>query len=181
MIFFISNTKLCPINKMLLKIREAALLGVDYLYLRENHLDDSDYYQLGLSILQVLTHTSMELVICHRPHIARKLGLKQHARFHERTKEAFSVSTHTLYEVKSVETFPYFFYGNVFETKCKKGVKAKSVSPLIYYQNIIALGGITKENVKKLPSEVRHIGIMSEWLETDNIASLVNYYKSLGY
>jgi len=177
MLFFITNRKACGELKLLLKTREAALAGVDYILLRENDLKDDDYKNLAVSMLQMLTQTKTELVICHRDAIADELGLKKHNRFHERTQVSFTVSTHNEMEVNALDE-QLFFYSPVFETICKEGVKAKGIDH-IKNSNVIALGGISIENSEKLP--VNHVAVMSEWLSSNALYDLVKAYKKNGY
>lgn len=177
MLFFITDRKLCGDLKLLLKTREAALAGVDYILLRENDLDDDAYKNLAVSMLQMLVQTKTELVICHRDHIAQVLGLKKHNRYIEKTDSSFTVATHTEEEVENVSN-QLFFYSPVFETDCKKGVVAKGISH-IKSDHVIALGGITISRVKDLT--VSHLAVMSEWLTTENVYELVKQYKTYGY
>jgi len=177
MLFFITNRKACGELKLLLKTREAALAGVDYILLRENDLEDDDYGKLAVSMLQMLAQTKTELIICHRDVIADKLGLKKHNRFHERTPTSFTVSTHSEMEVHALND-QLFFYSPVFETTCKEGVKAKGIDH-IKSSNVIALGGITIEKSEKLP--VDHVAVMSEWLSSNTLYDLVKAYKKYGY
>ncbi|MBI9013581.1 MAG: thiamine phosphate synthase [Clostridiales bacterium] len=177
MLFFITNRNACGELKLLLKTREAALAGVDYILLRENDLGDDEYRKLAVSMLQMLTQTKTELVICHRDVIADELGLKKHNRFHERTSASFTVSTHSEMEVYSLND-QLIFYGPVFETTCKEGVKAKGIDH-IKSSNVIALGGITIEKSEKL--KVNHVAVMSEWLSSNTVYDLVKAYKKYGY
>lgn len=177
MLFFFTDRLRCGELKLLLKTREAALAGVDYILLRENDLDDEAYENLALSMSQMMIQTSSELVICHRDHIADKLGLKKHNRFIEKTKDSFTVATHTLDEIERLDD-QLFFYSPVFETDCKKGMKGKGIDH-IKSDHVIALGGISLEKSKDLP--VKHVAVMSEWLTCDDVYNLVKAYKLIGY
>ena len=177
MIFFFTDMNKCGHSQLLLKIREAALAGVDYILIRENQLDDASYYDLTLSALQMLTGTQSELVLCHRDAIADMLGLKKHNRFNERTEESFTVSTHSGEEIDQLNN-QLFFFSPIFPSVCKPGVKPKGL--LFSHPNMIALGGVNKETVNELNS-IHHIGIMSEWIESHELYELVKYYKKLGY
>ena len=176
MICLFTNLKLCGESKLLLKIREASLAGVDYIYLRENDLADKEYSSLALSAVQMMIGTRTELVVCHKDHIADKYNLKKHNRYLERTQKSFTVSVHTEEEAKDIEGC--FFYSPIFETNCKPGVR--SVGLNFSHKNLIALGGINKTKIKKL-KHINHIGIMSEWLETEDVFQLIKFYKSYGY
>jgi len=176
MIIFISNLGLCHESKFLLKVREASLAGVNYIYLRENDLSDRQYKDLALSCMQMMIGTKTELVVCHRDHIADQLNLKKHNRFHEKTESSFTVSTHTLDEVKEVKG--YYLYSPIFETLCKPGVKAKGLNH--YESKMIALGGINQSRLNEL-TNINHVALMSEWLIVEDVFNLVKTYKKYGY
>lgn len=177
MICFITDRKRCGINQLLLKIREAALAGVDYILLRENDMTETAYEGLLLSSLQMLTYSKTEIVVCHRPELAKKYALKSHRRFLEHDASAFSVATHHLDEVHQHQG-TYCFYSPIFTTDCKPGVQPKGTD--YYREDMIALGGINQMNIHQLKG-FKHIGIMSEWLTSDNIQSLLQVYRDLGY
>lgn len=177
MIFLFTDMSKCGHGQLLLRIREAALAGVDYILIRENHLDDDSYYDLTLSALQMLTGTKTEIVVCHRDSIANRLGLKKHNRYDERTEESFTVSTHSISEANALQN-KLFFYSPVFPSTCKPGVKPKGLS--FTHPNMIALGGINRKTVGALEA-IHHIGIMSEWVESKELYDLIKYYRKLGY
>lgn len=176
MIFLITNSRLCKPQLMLLKIREAAMAGVDYILLRENHLDDEAYKDLALSSLQMLTGSKTELVICHRDGLADDLGLKKHNRFLERSSSSFTVATHSQEEVRQIPGL--YFYSPIFETTCKPGVPPKGVD--FCSKNLIALGGVCLETLPLLTG-FDHIGVMSEWLQTPDVYHLIKSYRRYGY
>lgn len=181
MIFLITNKNLVTHNVLLMKIRAAALAGVDYILLRENQLNDQAYFDLALSVMQMLTGTRTELVICHRPRIAEELGLKQHARYQERTAQSFSVSTHSKEELVALDPNQYAFYGNVFETTCKPSLGARGLDALNCHPNAIALGGINLTTLHMLDDRVKHIGIMSEWLAVEDLRTYIGRLREKGY
>lgn len=181
MIFLITDRKSCTTNELIRRIRSAAMAGADYVLLRENDMENDGYYQLALSILQILTGTKMELVICHRPEIAKALGLKLHSRFAEMTVDSFSVSTHTIEEIRCVPKEKFAFYGNVFYTNCKPGVFPKQHAPLKLHNKSIALGGISLKNVHELAGYTMHIGVMSGWLTCDDVELYIKTFKKKGY
>lgn len=176
MICLITNRNICGESKLLLKIREASMAGVDYIYLRENDMSDEAYLALALSCLQMMTGSRTELVVCHRDHIANMLELKKHNRFHERTDQSFTVATHHEDEAKQIKG--YYFYSPIFETLCKPGVETKGLS--FIESNMIALGGIKLERLEALKG-VQHVAIMSEWLESNHVFDLVKAYRNNGY
>jgi thiamine monophosphate synthase len=181
MIFLITNTSLCSENLLLLKIREAALNGVDYILLRENTLDSEVYYQLALSVSQMLSGTKTELIVCHRNDIAKKLNLKCHNRFKERVKETFTVSVHNQEELLMVDKNQYPMFSNVFETSCKPGKKPIDHGDLGHHDNTIALGGINQSTICQLNNAVKHVAVMSEWLFEDDLKALIRSYRLYGY
>lgn len=181
MIFFITNTNLCSNNQLLLKIREASLAGVDYILLRENTLSDIAYHNLALSCLQMMAGTKTELVVCHRPIVAKALNLKIHNRFVEKTEESFSVSTHCVEELKSLSQDTYGFYSNVFETCCKPGKKPIPRAGLTEHVNSVALGGVNRKNLELLNGYTQHIAVMSEWLKSEDLNGLIKFYRKNEY
>ncbi|MCH4890365.1 hypothetical protein EZV73_22470 [Acidaminobacter sp. JC074] len=177
MIFLFTNRLACGDNALLLKIREASLAGADYILLRENDLSDKAYKDFALSALQMMTGTETDLVICHRDHIADELKLKKHNRFYDYKNDSFTVSIHGEEEYKKING-GLFFYSPIFPSKCKPGVKEKGL--FFKKEGMIALGGVTLDKLKLLDG-IDHIGVMSEWLETDNTFELIRNYKISGY
>lgn len=47
---------------------------------------------------------------------------------------------------------------------------------------MVALGGINKKTINLLKgTNLKHIGIMSEWQNCDDVFGLVKYYRGRGY
>lgn len=181
MIFLVTNLNMCPRNEMLLRIREAALSGANFVLLRENQLSEEAYKEFALTILQVLSNTSTELIVCHRPQIAKLLNLKLHNRYSELSENSFSVSTHQLSEVKKVPGEIYCFYGHVFETDCKRGLEPRYMTPLKHHHNSVALGGVNLNNIHALKGMTQHIAMMSSWLKTEELSNMIKKMISYGY
>lgn len=181
MIFLITNLEIVPYNTLLLKIRSASLNGADAILLRENNLNDDDYERLLIAALEMTTNTKTEIIVCHRPEIARRFNLKLHSRFSERLDESYSISTHSEEEILVIKDHQYCFYSHVFSTDCKKGLPPRTSLPLKSHTNSIALGGVTLKTLPKLEGICQHIGVMSEWLLTPSIGDLIHKYRSFGY
>lgn len=181
MIFLITNSQGLSQGQLLLKVRAAGLSGADYIMLRDNDLSDQAYEKLAQSMVQMLSQSPARLVVCHRPHIAKKLGCLLHSRFGQHTEESFSVATHAKEEMLSLAGHHYCFYGHVFKSKCKPGLDPRGMEALKCHGNAVALGGINEGTVVALKGRVHHIALMSSWLEADDIRSLLKYYKGQGF
>ncbi|MBN2797185.1 MAG: thiamine phosphate synthase [Clostridia bacterium] len=177
MIIFVTSLEICEQNKMLGKIREAALLGVDYILLREPQLSPEAYENLALIILQIIGNTKTELIIAHHKNIAEKLKLKYHVSFHAFDEHAFSVSIHRKEELKHLRLNQYALFSVAFETSCKPGKKPLDWTEYGAKNEIIALGGITFENAGLLKNYVNHVAMMSSWLLCENLSSRIKHLK----
>jgi len=180
-IFFITHGKNLTQGQLLLKVRAAAMEGVDYILLRENHLSHQAYLSLAQSVQQMLSQSKTQLVVCHRPKVADLLGVKLHSRFQERLGDSFSVSTHSVEEMLQVKEDQFCFYGNVFETDCKKGLAGRGPEALGYHKQAVALGGVTLTTAPLLVEHTKNIGLMSSWQTSEDIGALIRQLRQHGF
>lgn len=177
MIIFVTNLEQCEQNKMLSKIREAALLGVDYILLREPQLSQEAYESLVHIILQIIENTKTELIIAHHKNIACKLKIKYHVSHHAYDSNAFSVAVHNKEELSTLHRKQYALFSVAFETTCKPGKEPLDWSDYKLYNKTIALGGITFDNAHLLKDYANHIAMMSSWLEVDDLRNGIKMLK----
>ncbi len=181
MIFFITDGKKLSQGQLLSKIRAAALSGVDYIMLRENHLSDESYLALASSVQQIVDQTHTDLVVCHRPKIAEILGVHLHSRFHERLDVSFSVATHSKEEMQVIDQATYCLYGHVFESACKEGLAPRGYHELSGHKKAVALGGINLSRAKELMGKAKHLAFMSAWQESEDIRHFIDVLRPMGY
>lgn len=181
MIVFITSLKHVTYNQLIAKVREAAILGVDYILLREPNLDYDQYKSLAQAILQVLATTKTELIIAHHKELAQSMGLKYHVSLNQYDEKAFSISIHNKKELENLKSHQYAFLSLAFESTCKPGKQPLDWDDFKSSGQVVALGGIHFDNAHKLKSYVDHVAIMSAWLVCDhlseNMRKLKKYYK----
>ncbi len=192
MIFFITNRALCSDIDFKKRVREASLAGVDYILIREKGLSDDELGLLAVEVKQ-LCMTKTKVIIGHSERVYDRLeDVYLHNGFKGQTKNSFSVATHSLKEVEAVQktNASFVFVSHIFETDCKKNMKAKGIEFLneclkISQESkleVVALGGINRETINVLrETEVKHIAIMSEWHKCEDVKLLLQHYRKLGY
>lgn len=97
------------------------------------------------------------------------------------------VSVHSLDESILVEKLgaDYILASNIYETKCKEGLKGKGVVFLREIKEktsikVIALGGITSKNINEvLEEKVDGVAIMSTFMESQNIYEDFKIFQSI--
>lgn len=125
--FFITSRKLCSDIDFLIRVRDAAIAGVDYIIIREKEIDLKN---VVAEIIQIVTACQTKVVIGHNIAIAEEFeDTFLHNSFHERGVNTFSVSVHTLEDVEDVlkTSISYAFIGHIFPTDCKKDIDPKGV------------------------------------------------------
>ncbi len=192
MIFLITNRKQCKQIDFQKRVREASLAGVDYVLIREKDLDNEELRIIALELEQLST-AKTKIIIGHSKEVFHQIDdVYLHNSFNDINPDTFSVATHNIEEIKAVmnTNISYAFVSHIFKTKCKenqmpKGVKFIEESLEVTSDSkieIVALGGINRETINVLrETKLKHIAIMSEWLECDNIKKLIQDYRKLGY
>ncbi|MDE6565603.1 MAG: thiamine phosphate synthase, partial [Clostridia bacterium] len=147
------------------------------IYLREKHLNDSDYLQLARQIKPVCETVGVDFYVCHNLKIAKLLGVKNvHINVENLPKiganehfDNLSVAVHSIKDVIIAQSYgaTRLVYGHIFETSCKKDLQPRGLSNLKAICNIsnlpvIAIGGINHNNFKSvLDSGASDFAIMS--------------------
>lgn len=166
-IICVTNRKLVS-GDFLARIREIVSTdqSLHSLILREKDLSTADYEELAVPILALCKKAGVPCIFNSQPKLAVKLGADgAHLSIHaakemdaelKKQLPLFGVSTHSLEEAKEAESLgaSYIFFGNVFETDCKKGLAGKGVEALMEIcENVklpvYAIGGINVENMQK--------------------------------
>lgn len=147
-----------PLEQALDKFLKAQGSKVEFIVLREKDLDEEEYIRLFKKVKKVVNRYGIDLYTntyiientpCHLPYFVFE-------KMKEILPEKFGVSTHSLEEAEKAQKAgaSYIFFGNVYETTCKRGlggrgIKAleticKSVSIPVY-----AIGGMNEERGKE--------------------------------
>ena len=176
MIIF-TDFKNAKMSKDLVLAECLAMYKPKAIYLREKHLNDSDYLQLARQIKPVCETVGVDFYVCHNLKIAKLLGVKNvHINVENLPKiganehfDNLSVAVHSIKDVIIAQSYgaTRLVYGHIFETSCKKDLQPRGLSNLKAICNIsnlpvIAIGGINHNNFKSvLDSGASDFAIMS--------------------
>lgn len=158
----VTNRKLCE-GDFLKKIEQIAKAKPAAILLREKDLPENEYFALAREVVSVCKEENVPCILHTFIDVARALDCPLHLpaaclKTSELGKlmgiRAFGVSCHSPEEAKRGEAAGarYLTAGHIFETDCKKGLKARGVaflSEIVSAVNIpvLAIGGIRQENI----------------------------------
>lgn len=181
MLYLVTNRKI--INGNYYEIIDRALAsGVDRLILREKDLDYEDYLDLGKKVKKITDFYSVPLILNGNLEVVKELkAYSYHSSYFEilekgKTYETQGVSIHSLEEAIKAEKLgaDYLLAGHIFETQCKAGLKGIGLKFLKEIRKkvdipVIAIGGITPENIGKIKSTgVNKVAVMSYIMSSKN-------------
>lgn len=95
------------------------------------------------------------------------------------------VSIHSLEEISYINKYPvdYILYGHIFPTACKAGLQQRGLDNLKILMEhasvpLIALGGITEDNYKRLfEKDCYHFAMMSSVMQSENPCKYLNLFS----
>ena len=107
---------------------------------------------------KLVLNSKTKLIIAHREKISKKNNMLLHNSFKELNRNTFLISLHSLDEISTIikTQVSYAFIGHIFNTDCKKGLKAKGIElikkslEITKKSNleIVALGGVNRNTIK---------------------------------
>ncbi len=191
MIYLITNRHLVSEEKYFKTLQDASLAGVDKIILREKDLSDEELEKLYYKV-KALIGKNTEIIINSNMKVFEKvnertvqLSFKDFMNFDNLRKAKVGVSVHSIEEgIKANEKgCDYLLASHIFPTKCKEGLEPKGVEFIQELKKtvtcpIIALGGISTENVSKvLKAGADGIALMSTFFYCKDVYDLVRNLK----
>ncbi|MDO4402806.1 MAG: thiamine phosphate synthase [Clostridiaceae bacterium] len=196
MLYLITNRHLVDAEKYYEVIKTLSTLGLKRIILREKDLSSNELEDIYVNIKNIIEDDT-KIIINSDIALARRVkayGL--HLSFNDFLKykkqnlnDSFvlGVSVHSLDEAILVEKLgaDYILASNIYETKCKEGLKGKGVVFLREIKEktsikVIALGGITSKNINEvLEEKVDGVAIMSTFMESQNIYEDFKNFQSI--
>lgn len=186
MLYLITNRHLVSKKRYYEVLKELSLLGLKRIILREKELSSKELEEIYFNIKDII-QINTKIIINSEVSLARKVkayGIQLSFRdFIEYKKEnikdefVIGVSIHTLEEAMLAEKLKanYILASNIYETKCKEGLKGKGVNFIKEIKEktnikVIALGGITPININEvLNAKADGVAVMSTLMESKNI------------
>ena len=173
----VTNRKLCQ-GDFLERIHLLCEAGVDKIILREKDLDEWDYGELAKDVLEVCKDYPVQCFLHQFVHLAEKLpsdgihvSVPAAMRHHMMIRKfpVVGVSTHSLEQVEAARECQadYVFFGHVFDTDCKPGLKSRGIKALKEIcenapMPVYAIGGISPANaVSCLSAGAKGVCVMS--------------------
>lgn len=191
----VTSQTLCK-DDFIKRIAEIVKSDTDKIILREKHLSKDEYERLAVNVLNECRKKRDKIILHNYYDVAKRLGCKNiHLPFsvfegfeNFSDFENVGTSVHCVKQAVFAEKHgaSYITAGHIFETDCKKGLKArgtefledicKSVEIPVY-----AIGGINPKTVGSLKN-IRHknfkgICVMSEFMRADNVKNLADTIK----
>ena len=164
MIYLITNRSLVKSDEEYFKkIKSAIDGGLDRIILREKQLYEDELLRYGKKIMELTKGTECKVIVNTSVKVYKEInayGLHLPYKDFLIMKEKIDnigVSVHTLEEAIKVDKIGvnYILASNVYETRCKAGLKGKGVKFINnikkeVFTKVIALGGITVDNYKEV-------------------------------
>lgn len=192
-ICIVTDRKLCKGN-LVIAVKELVEKGFSFIQLREKDLSAKELFELAQAIYAIIKGRA-KLVINDRVDIAKVLyvqgvHLGSNSLPPNVVKRHFpellvGISIHSLAELESKDGYDYIFFGNVFETDCKPGLRGKGLEALkevvkVAKKPVYAIGGINLTNVYSvLESGVYGIAVRSVAFN-DNLDELLKIKNIVG-
>ncbi len=186
MMYLITNRHLVSKNRYYEVLKNLSILGLERIILREKDLQTKELEKIYYNIKAVIQdHT--KIIINSDVALARKvkgygvqLSFRDFIQYKKGNSEddfIIGVSIHTLEEAIFAEKLgaSYILASNIYETKCKEGLKGKGTEFIRQIKRrtnikVIALGGITTKNINEvLNAKADGIAVMSALMESENI------------
>ena len=185
MLYLITNRKIVANDRYFHVIKKAILAGVDTIIVREKDLSSvrlMPIAELIKKMIQDYAPRKVNLIINSNEEVATNvgadglhLGFSDFINKDKKFKGSIGVSVHSVKEAVLAEKKGayYVLAGHVFPTKCKQGLDGRGIDFIKSIKAevdipVIAIGGITPLNVKKvIETGVDGIAIMSYIMSSD--------------
>ena len=196
MLYLITNRHLVDAEKYYEVIKTLSTLGLKRIILREKDLSSNELEDIYVNIKNIIEDDT-KIIINSDIALARRvkayglnLSFNDFLKYKKQNlNDSFvlGVSVHSLDEAILVEKLgaDYILASNIYETKCKEGLKGKGVGFLREIKEktsikVIALGGITSKNINEvLEEKVDGVAIMSAFMESQNIYEDFKNFQSI--
>lgn len=181
MIYLITNRKLVQNdNEYFYKIKKAVNNGVLRIILREKYLQSNVVEEYAKNILKIIENTNCKLIINSNEEVYKRvmaygihLPFKMFLKYDKCKGEIVGASVHSLEEAIEADKLgaTYILISNIYETKCKEGLKGKGTEFIKEIKKhvsckVIALGGINKDNMKEVyEAKADGVAIMSYYFK----------------
>lgn len=176
-VFLITNRNLVESDEeYFAKIKNAIEAGVKNIIFREKDLSYEKQRFYYKEILELASEFQCKVIINSNVKLYKnEEGFALHLSFNDFKKyekeygEIIGVSVHSVEEAIAADKLGanYILASNIYETKCKEGLKGKGIEFLRDIKSkvnckVVALGGINENNVEEIYKvDVKSIGIMS--------------------
>ena len=173
------------------QIENIAKARPDMLILREKDLSDAEYKDLAEECRNICSRYNVPICVNSFADVAKELNitdiqlpmpLLREYSYECDEKNNLYVSIHSIEDLKEAINMgaKSVIYGHIFETFCKPGMKPRGLDNLREICNessvpVLAIGGITKDNVKKVyDCGASGICLMSSVMQTDDPKSVID-------
>ncbi|GAA0126542.1 thiamine phosphate synthase [Clostridium sp. CTA-19] len=165
MIYLITNRQLVQSDEEYFqKIEAAVKYGICRIILREKNVSDDVLLKYAKAITKIIENTNCKLIINSNEFVYKKvkpygihLPFEMFLGYEKNKDEIVGVSIHSLEEAIKADKLgaTYILASNIYETKCKEGLKGKGVKFIEEIKKhvsckVIALGGIKQDNMKEV-------------------------------
>lgn len=191
MILVVTSRKLCKEN-FFDRIEKIARQKPKGIILREKDLGTNEYKQLAIKCKDICYSYDVPIIINSYIDIAIELDIKDiqvsiNLLNENLDKISFfksvGVSVHSIDEaiIAQNNNVTYLIAGHIFNTNCKKGLKARGIEFLNNICNsvnipVYAIGGINKTNYNIIKStKAQGVCIMSSAMQSQDLKGLLNY------
>lgn len=193
--YLITNRHLCSEKRYLEVLKEASFNGVENIILREKDLNNYEFKNLYFKTRELVkketkiiinsNYEIFNLVDADGIHMPFDMfnKFKDKLRYKEKI---IGVSTHSIEEIIEVKKYSvsYLIFSHIYETKCKLNLKPKGLSLLKQAQRVlndsdiklIALGGISPNNVKDTLKYCDDIAVMSSIMQSENVKNTIKSF-----
>ncbi|MBM7615876.1 thiamine phosphate synthase [Alkaliphilus hydrothermalis] len=196
MLTLITNRKIVKEGNYFSTIKKAIEGGVDAIILREKDIPKEELQSIAEGVKEIIGERKVLLIINSNIEIAKAVeadGIQLsfdtfiNEKLHVGFEGLVGVSVHSLQEALGAEMrgASYVLASHVFETACKAGLEPKGLRLIKEIKEkvsipVIALGGITPENVKDVMDlGVEGVAVMSGIMAAEDVFEVVEMFKKM--
>lgn len=188
-VFLITNRNLVESDEEYFeKIKNAIEAGVKNIIFREKDLSYEKQRFYYREILELASGFQCKVIINSNVRLYKNekgfdlhLSFKDFKKYEKEYGEIIGVSVHSVEEAIEADKLGanYILVSNIYETKCKEGLKGKGIEFLRDIKSkvnckVVALGGINENNVEEIYKvDVKSIGIMSLIMTSNNVKDVM--------